>query len=262
MDRRFLFLLPLAALLAVFASGCNKSGSGQSGGGNDCLNEFASGQPTSSQADVRLLCRKEYSSLYDPARKVPLVVGEHLTPAELVKNVSRTDAFQPDPDLAAGERAELNDYQRSGYDRGHMAPAGDFTSDEAVMQQSFYLSNMVPQNGPMNRGIWSGLESATRACAGSLGGLFVLTGPVFEGRTKTIGPDGVAVPSSLYKVVVRGNKARAFLMPNRDLPRTGNFLRYEVTVDEVQRATGLMFFPGGEVNTQQRGDFCAGYYGS
>jgi endonuclease G, mitochondrial len=229
-------------------------------GGNNCQDEFRAGQPTTAVAS-RLLCRNEYISVYDPARKVPLVVAEHLSSAELVQNVKRSDNFQPDPELPSGERAELSDYRASGYDRGHMAPAADFEAGQIQMDQSFYLSNMVPQNGEMNRGVWARLEGATRDCARQLGGLYILTGPIFSGRARTIGPDKVAVPSALYKVVVSGAAVRAFVLPNRSLPDTSSFAQYETPLADVQSATGLTFFPSGGIDTSAPGTFCAGSFG-
>lgn len=259
---RNLVSLIVVIVVAVFGYFQNqKKGGSVGGGGTSCQDEFRAGQPGSQATGLKLLCRNEYISLYDPARKVPLVVAEHLTAQELKGNVARTDNFQPDPELPSGQRAELSDYQASGYDRGHMAPAADFVGGETQMTQSFYLSNMIPQNPEMNRGIWAGLEGATRACAKSLGEVYILTGPVFAGRIRTIGSDQVAVPSSLYKIVVSGGAARAFVLPNRSLTKTSDFTQYETTVDAVQSATGLTFFPGGGVNTAQDGKFCSSNYG-
>ncbi len=230
---------------------------------DQCHDEFVAGQQPQASVNTVTLCHTEYISVYDPARKVPLAVGEKLRPEEFDGSVSRADNFQPDPALPSDQSAQLSDFKGSGYARGHMAPAADFTSTDQAMQESFYLSNMVPQNTSMNSGIWSSLENATRACVKSLGEAYVLTGPIFEGQSQTIGEDNVAVPSSLYKVVVSGNAARAFIMPNRKLPPArSDFSRYEVTVDEVQRATGLTLFPEGEVNRQKPGQFCSGSYGS
>ncbi len=255
--RRAAALLLLSALLV----GCPEQNSSTAGGDN-CSDEFAAGTPQSS-VDTVLLCRSEYISVYDPQRKVPLVVAEKLQPGEFDGSVSRADNFQPDPDLTALQSAALNDYRGSGYARGHMAPAGDFSSSDDAMSESFYLSNIVPQDSGMNSGVWSSLESATRACAKQLGSVYVLTGPVFEGRNQVIGNDKVAVPSSIYKIVVSGKNARAFIMPNRKLPPArSDFSRYAVTVDEVQRATGLNFFPQGNVNVQTHANFCSGSYGA
>lgn len=259
---QFFVLLALPLLLTA----CPQHREGQGGQRETldaCHDEFSGGAQPSSAAKTVALCRREYVSIYDPARKVPLAVGERLRPEEFDGSVSRTDNFRADPDLPPQESAQLSDFSGSGYARGHMAPAADFTSNAAAMEESFYLSNMVPQNNAMNSGIWASLESATRSCAKELGEVYVLTGPVFEGKPRSIGEDNVAVPSSIYKVVASGNAARAFVIPNRKVPHSrSDFSRYEVTVDEVQRATGLNFFPSGGVNTQQRGDFCAGSYGS
>ena len=261
---RSLLSLLVVIVVAVFGFFNNQKKGGNAplgGGGNSCQDEFRAGQPTSTVGGTKLLCRNEYISVYDPARKVPLVVAERLTSAELKGNTPRTDNFAPDPELPSGQRAELNDYRASGYDRGHMAPAADFVAGTTQMNQSFYLSNMIPQNGEMNRGIWAGLESATRSCARSQGELYILTGPVFAGRVRTIGPDAVAVPSSLYKIVVSGTSARAFLMPNKALAKTTAFSKYETTVQDVQTQTGLTFFPAGGVDTTGRGNFCSSSYG-
>jgi len=248
-------------LLSAVLVGCPKQSTTTTGGDN-CTDEFADGSPKAPVSTV-VLCRNEYISVYDPAKKVPLLVAEKLQPTEFDGSVSRADNFQQDPDLAESQSAALNDYRKSGYARGHMAPAADFTSTDEAMNQSFYLSNMVPQDSGMNSGIWASLEGATRSCAKQLGSVYVMTGPVFEGKPRTIGDDQVAVPSSIYKIVVHGNAARAFLMPNRKLPAArSNFTRYEVTVNEVQRATGLTFFPGGNVNLQAHANFCGGSYGS
>lgn len=259
-----LTLLTLSTVLVGCPKKAETGGSGTTSrtSTDKCSDEFASGQPKA-PVDTVLLCHNEYISVYDPARKVPLLVAEKLQPGEFDGSVSRSDHFQPDPELSASQSAALNDYRSSGYARGHMAPAADFSSNETTMTESFYLSNMVPQDQGMNSGIWSALESATRSCAKQLGSIYVMTGPVFEGRAKTIGQDAVTVPSSIYKIVVSGNGARAFIMPNRKLPPArSNFLRYEVTVDEVQRATNLTFFPDGKVNLQAHAKFCGGSYGS
>lgn len=233
---------------------------GALGDSTECLDEWRAGIPRLADVPTRLICRKEYVDVYDPARKVPRVVGEYLTPAEFSGDAARDDHFAPDPDLSADEAAQLSDYRRSGYDRGHMAPAADFKSSAEVMEQSFYLSNIVPQNHNMNAGVWAGLENAARDCARSEGGLFVLTGPVLGRSGKTIGA-GVAVPQALFKVVVSGRRARAFIIENRKQPNASSFGRYEVTPREVERQTGLNLFPEADVALDEKGRFCAGSFG-
>lgn len=244
---------------AFFPSSAPEGGSGSGA----CGDKFAFGQPTvTGEGDnARLLCRQGYAALHDPDLKVPLYVAERLTEGDADGSVPRADDFEPDPDLPPGERAELSDYRGSGFDRGHMAPAADFSDDETEMQQSFYLSNMVPQNGVMNQGIWAGLESAVRACARNVGDLYVITGPLFDGAARTIGDNRVAVPSGLFKIVIdrEANAARAFVMPNRALRNTSNFARYEADVAGIERETGLDFAPSGDVPSSR--DLCRDAFG-
>ncbi|AFZ68867.1 DNA/RNA non-specific endonuclease [Deinococcus peraridilitoris] len=237
------------------------------GSAGECGEKFAFGRPLvqGEGENATLLCRKGYAVLHDPDLRVSLYAAERLTNTDADGSVPRQDDFEPDPDLPAGERAELSDYRGSGFDRGHLAPAADFSDDPTEMDESFLLSNMVPQNGPMNSGIWSGLESATRACAKSVGEIFIYTGPVFEGGVKrTVGRNRVAVPTGLYKVVVepKSGQARTFLMPNRALQRTSDFGRYEVPVTRIEQLTGLTFFPEGRIDKTRSGAFCASSFGS
>lgn len=243
------------------------------GGGNafrsegECGDKFAFGRPTvtGEGENATLLCRAGYAALHDPDLKVSLYAAEHLTERDADGSVPRNDDFRPDPDLPEGARAELSDYRGSGFDRGHLAPAADFSDDPQEMQESFLLSNMVPQNGPMNEGIWAGLESATRACSRSAREIYVLTGPVFTGgRARTVGRNNIAVPGALYKIVLdpRSGDFRAYLMPNRALRRTSNFAPYAVPIGDIERQTGLTFFPNGSVNKSSLGSLCADAFGA
>ena len=230
-----------------------------------CGGVFVFGQPVGQVEGTQFLCRSRYAVLHSRAYKVPLYSAQRLSSSDLEGTVSRTDDFRPDSDLPSADRAELEDYRGSGYDRGHMAPAGDFSTDAMAMSESFLLSNMVPQNSTMNSGIWAGLESATRACAKSVGTVYVLTGPVFDNPipTKTIGPNQVGVPDKLYKVIVEpttGN-SRAYLMPNTAIPSQPGFTNYRVSIDTVEAATGLDFFPLGSLDEAGLGTLCLNTYG-
>jgi len=210
---------------------------------DDCREFTAFGVPG---ASGDLLCRKGYLLAHDPARKTPIWVVEHLTREKLKRKVTgRSEDFRADPDLPEERRAELSDYRGSGYDRGHMAPAGDLTWDEQAMSESFYLSNMVPQVGiGNNRGIWMELEKKVRSWGLERGELFVYTGPIYRADDlETIGENGVAVPGRLYKVVLDPERKEvlAIILPNRKL-RTQDLPKYLVSVREVERETGLDFF--------------------
>lgn len=193
----------------------------------------------------RLLCRTGFALSHDDAKKSPRWVAQRMTSERLIPKVARSDRFIPDPDLPKGQRAELDDYRGSGYDRGHMAPAADMRWSKEAMQESFYLSNMAPQVGPgMNRGIWSDIESAIRRWVASRGELFIYTGPIFEKETsnKTIGQNQVAVPTHFYKVVFDPIRVEtiAFVVPNA--PHASRRIDEFITsVRDIESRSGLDF---------------------
>ena len=113
------------------------------------------------------------------------------------QGLRRTDKFYAEARLPRSERAELDDYKGSGYSRGHMAPAGDMSTPDA-MAQSFSLANMVPQDQTHNGGAWSQIEQDTRKYVmRAPGDVYVFTGPVYADKPRTIG-SGVAVPAYIW----------------------------------------------------------------
>jgi len=143
--------------------------------------------------------------------------------------------------LPRAERAELNDYHGSGFDRGHMAPAGDMATD-ASMAQSFSLANMVPQYSINNRKAWSSIEKATRKYAmRAAGDIYVITGPVFDGTPATIGENRVWVPQHLFKLVYdpSTNKSWVNWLDNTDEAKVGKPISYQ----ELVKRTGIEFLP-------------------
>jgi endonuclease G len=191
-----------------------------------------------------LLCRKGYLLAHSPENKTPIWVIEHLTAEKAQGSIPRYNKFRPDPDLEKGARAELSDYKKSGYDRGHMAPAADMRWDQQSMIECFYLSNMVPQVGRgMNQAIWKNLEEHIRDWALDRVELYIFTGPIYEGGVReAIGKNKVAVPTHLYKIVYDPNKAEAiaFIMPNEKLD-SKDMPKYIVTIRDVENKTGLDF---------------------
>lgn len=145
-----------------------------------------------------------YTICYREEYEQPEWAAYTLTAEKLVKNTSRDDNFRPDPKISTGS-ASLADYKGSGYDRGHLAPAADFAYSEEAMSDSFYLSNMSPQNGSFNRGIWAKLEAAVRDWAGETLITYVVTGPVLEKPASEygfIGANEVSVPEFYYKALL------------------------------------------------------------
>lgn len=209
----------------------------------------------------------EHSSL----DKIPLWVAEHVTTAEVAGDVPRRDAFKEEPSLPAGERAELSDYRGSGYDRGHMAPAGNQTVSADRKRETFTLANMVPQFPQQNQQIWAALEETVRKWAES-GEVYTITGPLFwdpqEDSPETadgiieyfvIGGNDVGVPTHTYKVVARRNangawQTIAFVIANdNSFSRPWNFADFVQSVDFVEQRAGIDFFPSGgsEVETSE-----------
>ncbi len=219
--------------------------------GNDfaeCRQLFANGSPPvvsgRNAIQARALCYRQFAVLHSGLSHTPVYVAEHLNRSMLLnaRENQRADKFFVDARLPARERAELTDYQGSGYDRGHMAPAGDMASAEA-MAQSFSLANMVPQAPINNRKAWADIEKATRHyIMRSAGDVFVITGPVFEKSSPTIGTNNVWVPQHLFKLVYDPSAKRAWAhwLDNRDEARASKPISYE----ELVRRTGIEFLPG------------------
>ncbi len=189
---------------------------------------------------------------------------------ELVKNASRSDDFREDPEISTGSAAPA-DYKKSGYDRGHLSPAADFAFSQEAMSETFYMSNMSPQAGSFNRGIWKDLESEVRVWAKKIGRVFVVSGPVLDEKPEnyaTIGTNKVSVPKYYYKVILaplycdkndRATKddasavtAIGFIFPNKKCE--GSFFDYACSVDEVEKRTGIDFFAGLEDKAEEEAE--------
>ena len=186
-----------------------------------------------------------YTLSYNEQYEVASWVAYELTKDEVLGEGSREDSFKPDPAVLTGS-ASLSDYSKSGYDRGHLAPAADFKWSDEAMSDTFYLSNMTPQTGAFNRGIWADLESVVRTFAYDNGSVYVVTGPVLtDGPYDTIGANKVAVPKQFYKVILDYTepelKAIGFVLPNEKSDK--RLQSYAMSVDEVEEITGLDFFP-------------------
>ena len=192
-------------------------------------------------AHTRPLCFDAYAVLHSGASRTPLYAAEHLTRESVAaaRTVTRDDSFHEEERLPSAERSQLEDYVHSGFDRGHLAPAGDMPTPEA-QAQSFSLANIVPQNRAFNRGLWSGIEESVRRLASERGELYVVTGAVFTGGVVDAVKSRVLVPTQLYKALYdpgRG-EAGAYLAPNR----AGGEWR-ALSMDELRGLAGVDVFP-------------------
>lgn len=190
--------------------------------------------------------KKDYCAMtisFNPEEHVPNYVGWELTREETDGNISRKNDFGPDFDVEGCSTPA--DYRGSGYQRGHMMPAGDAKYDSQAMRETFYMTNMCPQVGALNAGAWARLEEKCRHWARVDSAIVIITGPVLTDKiTDRIGENGVAVPKRFFKVILSpfANPPRAigFIMPNAKVP--GGMQAAAVSVDEVERVTGFDFF--------------------
>lgn len=147
-----------------------------------------------------------YTVSYNPTWLEPNWVAYELTAAETGGEQERSNHFKPDP-LVEGDPVVTSDYSKSGYDRGHMAPAADMKWSEQAMRESFYMTNICPQLHNLNAGDWKDLEEMARSWAQQYGNIYIACGPIVEAEYPTIGKTHtIAVPAAFYKVFLRQTK--------------------------------------------------------
>jgi endonuclease G len=168
-------------------------------------------------------------------------VTYRLFPAFLKGNAIRKNNFRPDP-LVQTKSANSKDYSKSGYDRGHLAAAGDMVFSKQSMSESFFYSNIAPQKPSFNRGAWKNLESLVRQWGNSFEIIVVTGGILSGGNLDQIGPNGVSVPKEFYKIVYapEKNEMLGFIMPNQKI--INDIWNYSTTVDEIEELTCIDFF--------------------
>jgi endonuclease G len=190
------------------------------------------------------LCKTNYAVIHRCSVKAPVAVFEHLTVAAMTGPAKRKDNFRPDPAVTPNCSATLVDYATVGrtHDRGHMAPAGNNTQNDAIMSESFFLSNMVAQNNNNNRGIWKQLETWERQWATAPGtDFYIISGGIYDPGHPVTG-NGLGIPTRLYKIIIEKNSrnVQAYLMPNAALP-VADLPKYQVPMAAVEQATGMQF---------------------
>lgn len=193
----------------------------------------------------QILKRTGYVASYNKATLLPNWVAWHLTAERTEGSAKRSGVDFAEDTEVPEPRATDWDYYNSGYDRGHMCPAADNKWSKKAMEESFLFTNMCPQNGNLNRGDWNEMEMACRKWAKKYGNLYIVCGPIlYKGKHKTIGKNKVVVPEAFFKVVLRtGDNPQAigFIYKNTSGNRPKD--SYVNTVDEVERITGIDFFP-------------------
>lgn len=180
---------------------------------------------------------------FNPQCHIPNWVAWELTAEETDGNVGRTNKFASDPDVEGC--ADTWDYSYSGYDRGHMAPAGDMKWDADAMAETFMLTNICPQAKSLNAGSWKGLEEKCRQWAEADSAIYIVCGPVIDGNPiEYIGDSRVYVPRKFFKAIISPYAVPArgigFIMPNEKVK--GGMQVCAVTIDSIEALTGHDFF--------------------
>jgi endonuclease G len=170
--------------------------------------------------------------------------------------------FEIDEAVKTGA-AHWRNYKNSGYDRGHLCPAGDRRFSKQAHDETFLTSNISPQDHQFNAGIWNTLEQKVRYWAGKYDGVFVVTGGILKGDMKTIGDENVSVPNQFYKVLIDANSGKtkmiAFLMPHEDSDQP--LYKFVVSVDDIEELTGIDFFSELEDDIENKLEASSSYKG-
>lgn len=202
----------------------------------------------------QIVRRTGYTLRYQEPHEQADWVAYLLTDKMISGDQKRENVFMPDPVVKTGS-ALTTDYTRSGYDRGHLAPAADFRSSYQLMKETFYMSNISPQNREFNAGRWNDLEKMVRVWAARYKKIYVVTGPVLEPDLPKIGRiNKVSVPRYYYKVILYVKapyvKGIAFLMPNENTTRP--LSDFVVPIDKIEQLTGIDFFPALPDNIEKK----------
>ncbi len=212
------------------------------------INNIEDGFPEIPYKNFKIYDHNYYSFAYSKKHVNSFWVSYILTRDMVRKNAIDRDneEFTNDP-LIKYNYAVHADYTNSGYDRGHLCPAGDMNFDPVAMSESFYMTNISPQKPGLNRDIWRELEESVRDWAYDYDSLYIVTGAIFADNPQKIGYNQVAVPAKFYKVIADiskedGYKTIAFIFENKDYHINEDFMDYAISVDELEEKTGIDFF--------------------
>lgn len=198
--------------------------------------------PTSTTGQI--IHHEGYSLSYSESHEQAEWVAYELKKSHLSNTNFKRPYFEIDNAVKTGA-ANWRNYKNSGYDRGHLCPAGDRRYNKSAHDETFLTSNISPQKHDFNSGIWNKLEQKVRYWANKYDGVFIVTGGVLDGKMKTIGDEAVSVPNQFYKVLIDNNTGKtkmiAFLMPHKESNKP--LYEFVVSVDTIEKLTGIDFFP-------------------
>ena len=203
------------------------------------------------QRTAQPICREAYLVAYDAPVKIPVYVAYTLLPQNALGCFPRTNAFVADQSLG-GTGARPDDYAGTGYDKGHAAPDGDLSWSQQVEYESFLMTNMYPQAGSLNRGIWKLLETSVRGWAVQTNQSYtIFVGAFYGAGDKTIG-NGVIVPHGYYKIVINNTtkQVAGWAFPHTaPYPNLGKDIRmFRKPIAQIEQEAGVKYaLPPGAV---------------
>ena len=208
----------------------------------------------------QIIHHQGYSLSYKEKYEQAEWVAYELKKSHLSKSKHKRPFFEIDLAVKTGA-ADWRNYKNSGFDRGHLCPAGDRRYSKEAHDETFLTSNISPQDHNFNAGVWNRLEQKVRYWARKYDGVFVVTGGVLNEDMGTIGDEYVAVPNQFYKVLLDYNsgnpKMIGFLLPHRDSRKP--LYKFVVSVDSIEKATGIDFFPNLEDTLERQLEASASY---
>ncbi|MBR1400305.1 MAG: DNA/RNA non-specific endonuclease [Prevotella sp.] len=242
---------------------------GKDAGAKAPRSQSASANPMEQPAKMKnvqeiILKRKGYITSYNPKTKIPNWVAWHLTKEHCDGKIQRhTNVFHEDEDVAY-PRVTDDDYFNSGFDRGHMCPAGDNKWDVKAMNETFLFTNVCPQVHGFNSGAWNDLEMACRSWARKYGDIYIVCGPLLNSgaQHRTIGRNKVVVPERFFKVILCTSgtpKAIGFLYDNSNR-NSRSLFKNATNVDEIEKLTGIDFFPNLRDDIERDVEAVRGYF--
>lgn len=202
--------------------------------------------PQPYQEAQTILCKKDYVIGYSQSRKAPLWVAHKLQPDRIAITAEASNlrpSFRQDPKIPADRQPSNADFYRTGFERGHLVPFEDLSFDSVSARESMFYTNVVPQNGNNNRGIWASLERLTRSAAKS-GELYVVSGPIYSPEPRTIGKR-IPIPAKMFKMIIdpRKKTVTTYVIPNEAVPST-TLPKYILNRVRVQNETRIDLTPG------------------
>jgi len=216
--------------------------------------------PTSTTGEV--VHHNYYSLSYSEANEQAEWVAYELKKDHISRNDFKRPFFEIDQSVPTVS-ADWRNYKNSGYDRGHLCPAGDRRFSQEAYDETFLTSNISPQKHDFNAGVWNRLEQKIRKWATKYNGVYVVTGGILKNLRKTIGDEKVTVPALFYKIVLDYNNGKpkmvAFLFPHDESDEP--LYSFVTTTDRLEKMTGIDFFPQLDDATENRLEASNNYNG-